>query len=164
MVKLSSKLTQELNELDENIVAAGKRVDDFNYGEEELKTFTEAKPLQRWAIRRGSKSEKLQGALTEASRKATAEIESSTQIAKNIIKGLSKEDAIDFNTLVIMGRKFQTEFEDGKLDGWGIQEPAKKAYKEYLKASKEQYLSANALDNKIKSSQGWQTNKLGDTA
>lgn len=164
MVKLSPKLTQELDELDASIVAAGKRVDDFNYGEEELKTFTEAQPLQRWAIRRGSKSEQLQGALTEASRKATAEIDSSTQIAKKIVKGLSKEDATDFNTMVIMGRKFQTEFDDGKLDGWGIQEPAKKAYREYLKASQEQYLSANALDNKIKSSQGWRTNKVGDTA
>ena len=164
MVKLSPKLVQELDELDASIVAAGKRVDDFNYGEEELKNFTEAQPLQRWAIRRGSKSEQLQGALTEASRKATAEIDSSTQIARKIVKGLSKEDARDFNTLVIMGRKFQTEFEDGKLDGWGIQEPAKKAWREYLKASKEQYLSANALDNKIKSSQGWKTNKVGDTA
>lgn len=164
MAKIPVKIAEELDKLDAAVVASGKRVDDFQYGEEELKTLTEAQPLPRWAMRRGLKSERLQGALVEASRKAGVQIESATKIAEDIARSMSKEDAIDFNTLVTIGRKYQVEFDDNKLNGWGISEPAKKSYKEYLKASKEQYLSANALDNKIKSSQGWQTNKLGDTA
>lgn len=164
MVKLSPKLVQELDELDAAVVAAGKRVEDFQYGEEELKTLTEAQPLHRFGMRRGLKSERLQGALVEASRKANVQIDSATKIADNIGRAMSKEDATDFNTLVTMGRKYQVEFDDDKLAGWDIPDSVKKGYKEYIKASQEQYLSANALDHKIKSSQGWKTNKVGDTA
>lgn len=163
MVKIPAKIVTELDELDAAVVAAGKRVEDFKYGEEELKTLTEAQPMQRWGMRRGLKSEKLQGALVEANRKATVQIEGATQAAKRIASSMSKEDAVDFNTLVIMGRKFQEEFDDGKLNAWGIPETAKTGYKEYIKASREQYLSANALDNKIKSAQGWgSSTKTGD--
>ena len=162
MAKISPKIVQELEELATS--SAVKRTEDFALGEQELKTFTEAQPLPSFMIRRGSKSEQLEGALVEASRKMTAQIEGSTQIASKISKGLSPEDVRDFNTVVVMARKYQTEFDDGKLDGWGLSDAVKKAWKGYIKSSKEQYLSANELDHKIKSSQGWQTNKVGDTA
>ena len=163
MAKFPKGITNVLDAVEEELVASGKRVDDFSY-DKELETLASTKANHRWLSRRSLKSNEFQGALAEASRKMNAQIEGSTEIANRITSSMTKEDAKDLNTLVVMGREYQTIFDDAKLDAWGMSDITKKGYKQYIHDSDVAHVAANSIDRKVKEAKGWGTNKLGDTA
>lgn len=167
MVKLTADVIENLTKREQEAVALGKRVADYNFNEKDVKAFGEFGLTPSVAVRRGAKSEELQGAFVEAARRQSAQVESNTQIANKVIKDLklNKQDATDFNTLVIYGRDYQVEFDKNTLDGWGLNDNVQNGYRAYLKQSQDAQVSANSLMRKQLSKEGWQTStKTGDIA
>lgn len=163
MVKLPKEKISELDEIRTGMIKAGEFTPPYQFSQKDVETFSEKlKALPSAAIRRGSKSNELQGALVEASRKQSAQVSASTKVAEEIAKKMSPQDAADFTTVSTLSHDYQTEFDDLQLDGWGLNDNIKKAYKEYLKDSMKQYISANELYTDKLKKDGWGTNKNGD--
>lgn len=164
MVKIDPSILEKLAPIAEDIKTSGKLVENADWSTQ-ASHLENGKDLPYWLIRRGSKSAEVQGALTEATRKGTAQIATDSAIAERAIKGLTTDqDKTDFYTLVMMGRKEQLEFDENTLTGWNISDEVKRAYEGYMYDSRKAHVAATLIDHDIKAKQGWKTNKLGDTA
>lgn len=161
-MRIPTKVIQEtLTELEKT--EAAKRVAPLDLDEEDTKTFAKKSITPNFMSRRSYRTEETQGALVEAGRKSIKQINDDIKTINRLTKNMSSSDKETFNTLYVMGQKYKVWHNSDRMDEWGVNKTVQDAFNQFHIDSDKNYLSANALDRKIKAAQKWQSNSLGDT-